>query len=222
MSTAKKAAAEKAAEGVKPGMIVGLGTGTTAHYAIQAIGERVRQGLNLKAVASSLASEEEARAYRIEIVPFDNLTSLHLYIDGADEVDTEKNLIKGGGGALLREKVLAYNSKRFIVIVDESKLVIQLGKFHLPVEIVRFAQPLTATNIGKLGGRPQLRLKEGKPYLTDNGNYIVDCDFGRIENPVALNEQLHAIPGVVEVGLFANTMVSQVIVGADDGTTRIL
>lgn len=222
MSAAKQAAAKEAAKKVEPEMTVGLGTGTTAYYAIQAIGAMVRQGLNIKAVASSVASEEEARTAGIEIVPFGSFSSLDIYIDGADEVDEEKNLIKGGGGALLREKILAYNSRRFVVIVDESKLVKRLGRFPLPVEIVPFAASLTAANIGKLGGLPQLRMKEGKPFITDNGNYILDCRFERIENPAGLNERLHAIPGVVEVGLFAHTMVSEVIAGNDDGVTRTL
>ena len=201
-------------------MLAGLGTGTTAQFAIEAVSKKVKEGLEITAVASSVASEEAARKMGISVVPFAGITALDIYIDGADEVDEKKNLIKGGGGALLREKILAYNSKRFIVIVDESKLVKQLGKFHLPVEIVPFAQPLTMANIGKLDGKPVLRIKEGQVFITDNGNYIFDCDFGKIENPVELNTQLHAIPGVVETGLFAAAMVSEVIVGSDDGTTK--
>lgn len=222
MNAAKRAAAEKAVEEIKAGMIVGLGTGTTAYFAIEAVGRKVKEGLAIKVVASSADSEEEARRRGIEIVPFDGIASLDIYIDGADEVDEEKNLIKGGGGALLREKILAHNSKRFLVIVDESKLVKQLGKFGLPVEIVPFAQPLTVANIRKLGGKPILRTKEGKAFITDNGNYILDCDFGPIVNPVALNNSLHSIPGVVETGLFAKAMISKVIAGNDDGKTKVV
>lgn len=213
MSDAKKAAAEKAVALVKPQMLVGLGTGSTALYAIEALGKRVQKGETINAVASSVASEQKAREAGINIVPFDNVTAIDIYIDGADEVDEQKNLIKGGGGALLREKILAHNSKQFVVIVDETKLVKQLGRFHLPVEIVPFAYSLTMANIGKLGSTPQLRMKDGKPFVTDNGNYIVDGDFGLIYDPVALNESLHSIPGVVEIGLFAATMVNTIFVG---------
>ncbi|HVF81901.1 MAG TPA: ribose-5-phosphate isomerase RpiA [Flavisolibacter sp.] len=222
MSRAKKAAAERTVEFIRAGMTVGLGTGSTAYWAIQEVGKLVRQGMKLTAVASSVASEEEARKVGIEIVSFDGLTSIDIYIDGADETDSEKNLIKGGGGALLREKILAYNSKQFIVIVDETKLVKQLGKFHLPVEVVPFASDLTLQNIAKLACTPVVRMKLGKPFITDNGNCIVDCDFGSITNVEGLTSQLHAIPGVVEAGLFPHTMVSKVFVGAEDGTVRLL
>lgn len=222
MNVAKQAAAKEAVKEVKSGMLVGLGTGTTAYFAIQEIGARVRQGLAIKAVASSVASEEEAKRQSIEVISFEGIAAIDIYIDGADEVDEEKNLIKGGGGALLREKILAYNSKRFVAIVDETKLVKRLGNFPLPVEIVQFASPLTMANIEKLGGKPTLRMKEGKPFVTDNGNWIADCAFGSIEKPVELNERLHSIPGVVEVGLFGRAMVSKVIVGHDDSSTRVL
>jgi ribose 5-phosphate isomerase A len=203
-------------------MLVGLGTGSTAYWAIRELGQRVKEGLEIKAVASSIASEEETKKNGIEIISFDSLSSIDIYIDGADEVDEQKNLVKGGGGALLREKILAYNSKRFIVIVDESKLVKELGRFHLPIEVVPFALPLTAANLRNLKGRPQLRMKDNKPFVTDNGNYILDSDFGPITDPVVLNEALRSVPGIVEVGLFAGTMVNMVIVGTAKGTTRVL
>ncbi len=222
MSEAKKAAAKKAASLVEEGMIVGLGTGSTAYWAIQEVGSRVREGLKVTAVASSIASEEEARKAGIEIISFDAITAIDLTIDGADEVDEKANLIKGGGGALLREKVLAYNSKKFIVIVDETKLVKQLGKHALPVEVIPFAEPLTFLHLSKLAAQPVLRMKEGKPFVTDNGNWIIDCSFRSIDDIISLNQLIHAIPGVVETGLFPFSMVSQVIVGADDGTTRTL
>jgi ribose 5-phosphate isomerase A len=222
MEVAKKAAAESAVEFIKPGMIVGLGTGTTAYWAIQALGRKVANGLEVKAVASSVASEEEAKKVGIQIVSFHSFSSIDIYIDGADEIDGEKNLIKGGGGALLREKILAFNSKEFIVIADESKVVKQLGKFHLPLEVVPFAQPLTMRQIAALGCKPSLRLKNNTPFITDNGNYIIDCDFTSIASVAELNIQLHLIPGVVETGLFLYTMVAKVIIGKEDGTVRLL
>ncbi len=222
MTTAKKVAAQKAVDFIQPGMIVGLGTGSTAYWAIQELGKRVQQGLEIRALASSIASEKEAGRAGIEIMSFDGITSIHIYIDGADEVDGERNLIKGGGGALLREKILAYNSKEFILIVDESKLVKQLGKFHLPVEIIPFANSLTINHIAQLNCKPKLRMKEGIPFLTDNGNRIVDCDFTSINNVAELNNQLHAIPGVMETGLFSYNMVSKIIVGNEYGTVRML
>jgi ribose 5-phosphate isomerase A len=222
MSIAKKVAAQKAVEAIKPGMIVGLGTGSTAYWAIQEVGELVKQGIELKAVASSIASEEEAKKVGIEIVSFDRFKSIDIYIDGADEIDERKNLIKGGGGALLREKILASNSKKFIVIVDESKLVKGLGKFHLPVEVVPFAQPLTSNRIAGLGCMPMLRIKNTQPFVTDNGNWIIDCDFKSIDSIADLNLRLHLIPGVVETGLFPHIMVSKVFVGMEDGTVRVL
>ena len=219
MSTAKKAAAQKAVSMVEPGMVVGLGTGSTAYWAIQQLGQ---QGLEIKAVASSIASEDEARKVGITIVSFESISSIDIYIDGADKVDSNRNLIKGGGGALLREKILAFNSKQFVVIVDDTKLVESLGKFHLPVEVIQFAQPLTLNQIETLGCKPSLRLKNDKPFITDNGNYIIDCDFKSIANVEKLNTQLHSIPGVVETGLFINTMVAKVIIGKEDETVQLL
>ena len=222
MNDAKKAAAQKAVRLIEQGMIIGLGTGSTAYWAIQEVGARVKQGLKVAAVASSVASEEEARKAGIEIISFDAVTSIDLTIDGADEVDEKANLIKGGGGALLREKILAFNSKKFIVIVDENKLVKQLGEHALPVEVVPFAEPLTLLNLFKLGGSPVVRSKEGKTFVTDNGNWIIDCSFSFITDVDLLNQRLHAIPGVVETGLFPFSMVSMVVIGAEDGTTRML
>jgi ribose 5-phosphate isomerase A len=222
MSVAKQAAAKKAITLIEPGMTVGLGTGSTAGWAIQAIGKRVREGLKIKAVASSIASETEATKAGIEIISFENLSSIDIYIDGADEVDEQKNLIKGGGGALLREKILAYNSKEFIVIIDETKLVHRLGSFHLPVEIVPFASQLTIKNIAKLNCITALRMKDNRPFTTDNENWIVDCAFNTIAHVEDLNRQLHLIPGVVETGLFPAAMVSKVISGSDDGSVRLL
>ena len=217
----KKLVADKAVEYVQDGMTVGLGTGSTAYCVIEKLGEKVAAGLNIKAVASSKTSEEQARGLNIPIIPFSEVAQIDLNIDGADEVDELHNLIKGGGGALLREKIIAYHSKKFIVVVDESKLVERLGSFPLPVEIISFALELTIRQIEELGCNPVIRKKEGKQFTTDNGNLIVDCHFNRIEFPLTLNNQLHHIPGVVETGLFLNTMVETVLVGYSNGAVLV-
>lgn len=221
-SNAKKLAADKAVEFVQSGMIVGLGTGSTSFHAIHRIAERIRrEGLTIQAVSSSKSSEELAVQLGIPLIPFSEIDAIDLTIDGADEVDGEFNLIKGGGGALLREKILASNSRKFIVIVDESKVVNRLGKFPLPVEIVPFAAELTIKKLAKLGCKPTVRSADNKPFLTDNGNWIVECHFGEIADPDALGQQLNAIAGVVEHGLFI-TMTDTVVVGHSDGTTKFL
>lgn len=219
---AKRIAAEKAVEHLKDGMVVGLGTGSTASWAIRKIGENVKLGLNINAVASSLQSENLARSLSIPIHPLSTLLTIDLTIDGADEVDPAKNLIKGGGGALLREKILAYNSKEFIVIVDESKLVQKLGKFPLPVEITPFARELTLKQLQALGCKPVLRKSNGENFFTDNGNLIADCNFYPIEDPAALDIKLKMIPGVVETGLFLNTKVTSILAGYHTGEVKAL
>lgn len=219
---AKQAAAHKAVEAIQNGMTVGLGTGTTAYFAIAKLGALVRNGLQLKAVASSLATEDLARKAGITIVDFAAATRIDLYIDGADEVDANFNLIKGGGGALVREKILAFNSDAFDVIVDASKRVQTLGAFPLPVEVVPFAVNLTIGHLKKLGGNAVLRQKEGTNVVSDNGNFIVDVHLGAIADPVALNSEINSIPGVVESGLFGGAMVRRVIVGYADGTVNVL
>ena len=217
---AKRIAAEKAVEQVKPGMIVGLGSGSTAEWAIRKIGELVKEGLNIQAVASSVKTEKLAKEMGIPIIDFKNIDRIDLSIDGADEVDDNGHLIKGGGGALLREKMLAYNSKRFIVIIDESKRVKTLGKFDLPVEIIPFAADITMKRLKETGSRPVLRYSNHKIFITDNGNYIADCNFYPIKDPEALNIQLHQIPGVVETGIFISSMVHHIYVGYENGTVK--
>lgn len=218
---AKKIAAERAVEEIRDGMTVGLGTGSTAYWAIEKIGEKVRRGLQIQAVATSAKSEGQARKLHIPIVPFSDINYIDITIDGADEVDENKNLIKGGGGALLREKIIASNSKQLYIVVDESKLVQHLGRFRLPVEIVPFAHELTLKKIQALGEQPIIRNISGKDFITDNGNLIADCNFYPIYDPSALNLQLHLIPGVVETGLFLHTMVHSVIIGYKDGQVVI-
>lgn len=217
----KKWAAERAVELIENGMTIGLGTGSTAYYAINRIAERVREGLQIQAVASSKSSEDLAVQWGIPIVPFSSIDTIHLTIDGADEVDDRFNLIKGGGGALLREKILAANSQTFIVIVDESKMVGTLGQFPLPVEIVPFASELTMNKLKALNFNPIIRKKDHADYITDNGNLIADCYLERIVNPEEAGSLLKSIPGVVEHGLFIQ-MASTVIVGNVDGTIRVL
>jgi len=218
----KKIAAEKAIGLVRDGMLLGLGTGSTAHWAIVGIADRIKkEKLNIKAVATSLQSEKLARDSGIALVPFDKGISIDLTIDGADEVNRDLDLIKGGGGALLREKIVAFNSRRLVIIVDESKLVAVLGRFPLPVEIAIFGWEITCEHLASLGCRPMLRTRNENPFLTDNGHYIADCNFEVIGNPGELNQQIREIPGVMETGLFVG-MASQVIVGHEDGHTETI
>jgi ribose 5-phosphate isomerase A len=218
---AKKAAAHKAVEFVDNGFVVGLGSGSTSEWAIRRLAVRIQDGLRIKAVASSKASEQLAIELGIPIVPFSEINEIDVTIDGADEVDHDFNLIKGGGGALLREKLLAYNSKKMIVIVDESKLVNKLGKFPLPIEIVPFASELTLRHLEALRCKAVIRMANNEPYITDNGNYIADCWFHVIADPKDLHAQMKSIPGVVETGLFIR-MTDTVIIGNDEGSTRFL
>jgi ribose 5-phosphate isomerase A len=219
---AKQAAAYKAMEAVQSGMTVGLGSGSTAYFAIEKLGTMVRNGLQANAVGSSVATEQLAREAGIPIVNFSVGMEIHLYVDGADEVDGNFNLIKGGGGSLVREKIVAFNSKSFTVIVDASKRVETLGRFPLPVEVVPFAATLTQQHLQTLGGRAVLRQRDGTTFVSDNGNVIVDVQFNRIEDPVALNAAINVIPGVVESGLFVGTMVRRVLVGHEGGQVDVL
>ncbi|MRN52417.1 ribose-5-phosphate isomerase RpiA [Paenibacillus monticola] len=217
----KQLAAEKAVEYVLDGMKVGLGTGSTAYWAIRKLGERVREGLKITAVATSRASEEQARELGIPLVAFGDIDHLDLTIDGADELDKELQLIKGGGGALLREKIVASNSSRMIVVADESKAVGTLGKFPLPVEIVPFAWEWTVAEIAKLGCKPELRRNGEELYKTDNGNYIADSHFEAIESAPKLALDLQSIPGVVEHGLFIG-IADIAIIGKNDGSIETI
>jgi len=202
-------------------MTVGLGTGSTAYWAIEMIGEKVKKNeLQIKAVATSKRSEEQARSLNIPIVSFAQIDQIDITIDGADETDEQLNLIKGGGGALLREKIVASNSKELIIIVDESKLVKHLGKFPLPVETVVFGWEKVFQKLKALGCVPKLRMENDHPYITDNSNYIIDCAFGEIINPAALHEKLNAMVGVVENGLFIN-LAYKVIAGFENGKVKI-
>ena len=214
---AKQKAGEKAAEFVKDGMTVGLGTGSTAYWTINKLGEMVKEGLRIRGIPTSLRSEEQARELGIPLVTFADVEELDIAIDGADEINPSLDLTKGGGGALLREKLVAAAARRFIVVADASKKVEALGAFPLPVEVVTFAWETTARRVAAQGCEPKLRRAAGgEPYVTDNGNYILDCNCGKISDPPALHQALKLLPGVVETGLFINFADLCVIASEDD------
>ena len=208
----KRLAAESAVAQVLDGMVVGLGTGSTAEFVLQALAARIREGLRITGVPTSERAAARARELGISLA-LDVATDIA--IDGADEVDPQLNLIKGRGGALLREKIVAQSSARFIIVVDESKLVARLGVGLLPIEVIQFGWQATARRILSLGGKSQRR-----DLITDNGNFILDCAFGPIESAESLASELDRITGVVEHGLFIR-LAAQVHVGQPSGV-RIL
>jgi ribose 5-phosphate isomerase A len=215
---AKLLVAKRAVEFVEGGMAVGLGTGSTATLFIRELGKRIQQGLKIRCVASSDASHQLGLSLGMDVTTLDELPELDVYIDGADEVGPELTLIKGGGGALLREKIVASAAKRFIVVVDSTKVVEHLGKFPLPVEVVKMALPVVEPKLMGLGLHPKLRQAKsgGGPYLTDEGNFILDCACGEIDDPEVLAAEIRGIVGVVEHGLFLG-MASLVLVAGEDG-----
>jgi len=219
----KQLAAEKAVdEFVKDGMIVGLGTGSTAYYAIKRVGELVKNGYKLKCVATSVQTENIAKECKINVVDLDEVDHIDVTIDGADEVDPQMQLIKGLGGALLREKIVASSSLTEVIVVDDSKLVERLGtKCPLPVEVLMFGHNKTKIALERQGCAAVLRMKEGKPFITDGGNYIYDCKFDGIDNPFFLETRLNVIPGVIDNGLFLNT-ANAVVISSSDGTVRMM
>jgi ribose 5-phosphate isomerase A len=208
----KQAAAARSMAYVEAGQIVGLGTGSTAAHAIRMLGQRVREGLTIQGVATSERTRELAEAEGIPLLPLEQVTRVDVTIDGADEVDPQLRLIKGGGGALLHEKIVASASDRLIVIADSGKLVGRLGRFPLPVEVVPRAWRLLAGKLAALGCTPTLRQRTDEVYVTEEGNYLLDCAFGAIEDPPRLASALNAMPGVVEHGLFID-MADVVIIG---------
>jgi len=212
----KEAACRAAAKLVRDGEIVGLGTGSTAHFAVVALGERVKAGLKIIGIPTSVQTGELARAVGIPLTTLDEHPEIDITIDGADEIDPQLRLIKGGGGALLREKVIAAASKKMVVVVDSSKVVPVLGKFPLPIEVISFARTVVEKKIVSLGGSPKLRAKpDGSPFITDNGNQILDCSFGKIDDPAALALILSNTPGIVEHGLFIG-LAKLALVGRGD------
>ena len=214
----KKAAAEKAVEQVESGMVLGLGTGSTAAFVIARVGELVAQGTKVVAIPTSERTAQMSRELGIPLGTLAEYPRIDLAIDGADEVERGNlNLIKGLGGALLREKIVAAASRRFVVVVDSEKLVDHLGHHTgVPVEVAQFGWQATAVALEKIGARPQLRLREDHAFVTDGGNYILDCRFDKIEDSAELERLLNMTVGVVDNGLFVGR-TSQVIVASDTG-----
>jgi len=212
----KQRSAEAACEYVKDGMIVGLGTGSTAEFAVKKIGELVRNGLSIRGIATSDSTKILAESEGIPLIDFSETMFIDLTIDGADEIDANLNMIKGGGAALLREKIVASASREEIIIVSVSKLVQQLGAFPLPVEVIPFGWQVVFNQLESLQGNPELRLKQGQPSVTDQGNFIVDCHFRKIENPEQLEQHLNMIPGVVENGLFINLCTRMIMADGEN------
>ncbi len=219
---AKEAAGKAAADLIEEGMLIGLGTGSTAAYFIARLGERCRSGLKIQAVATSQASHELATALGIPMADLDRVTTLDLTVDGADEIDAQKRMIKGGGGALLREKIVANMSHEMLVVIDESKKVQSLGAACLPVEIVPFAHQATIYKIEQMGFSGVIRTtKNSQRLLTDNHHYIYDIRLPHpCHYPEKIAEQLRSIPGVVETGFFLH-LAGRVIQGFGDGRIEI-
>lgn len=215
----KQLVGEKAVEYIKEGMIVGLGTGSTAYWAILKIGELVKNGLKIQGVPTSKSTEKLALELNIPLLDISKVTKIDVTIDGADEFDLHKNLIKGGGGALLREKIIASVTDFYVIIADAAKGSEILGDYAVPVEVTPFALAISVAQLKNLGCEPSLRLADGQPFITDNQNLIVDCKFNRILHPEELAAQMNAIPGVVENGLFVN-MANVVI--TEDGKGNIV
>ncbi len=213
MEELKKVAAHRAVNHVKDGMVVGLGTGSTAKYAIEEIGEMVRAGMEITGIPTSIESEKLAIKEGIPLVTLDE-HEIDVTIDGADQVDGNLNLIKGGGGALLREKMVAICSNKEVIVADESKIVNDFS-FPLPIEVVKFGWKSVVRRLEAMGFEPRRR-----DFVTDNGNYILDCRYENIENAEEMERALNGIPGVVENGLFVG-LTTMVIVGTKDGVRTI-
>jgi len=216
----KELAGAKVSDFVKDGMVLGLGTGSTFYYAIKKIGEMVRKGLKITAVSTSSSTDRLAESYNIPLLSIDDVDEINLTIDGADEVDPNFNGIKGGGGALLFEKVVAKSSKKNLWVVNADKMVDKLGAFPLPIEVVPFALGNVFKKLEKRGYNPKIRMKDGERFFTDSGNYIIDVNLGIIEDPYKMEIDLNMIPGVVENGLFLD-VVDIVVVGKGDGVEII-
>jgi ribose 5-phosphate isomerase A len=218
----KKLVGTKAADMVKTGMVVGLGTGSTAKYAIMRLGERIRkEKLKIIGISTSKASSDLAKKEGIPLSTLEEHQVIDLTIDGADEVDPNLDLIKGLGGALLWEKVIASCTLKEVIIIDDSKLVDTLGtKAPLPVEVLSFAWKKVQKTLIKFKCKPVLRMRDGKPFITDSGNYIIDCKFTEIKDPFTLEHEINNIPGVVENGLFLG-LAEVILVGSSSGVEEI-
>jgi ribose 5-phosphate isomerase A len=217
----KRAAGEAAVALVTDGMRLGLGTGSTVYWTLRALAERVGAGLHVVGAATSRETERLAHELGIPLAAIDDIGPLDLGIDGADEVSPALDLIKGGGGALLREKLVALQCRTRIIVVDSTKLVRRLGARPVPVEVVAFGWRATAARLAAEGGRPRLRTTaDGQPFVTDEGHHILDCAFPPIDEPEALARTLKALPGVVESGLFVG-LADVVLVGSADGVEAL-
>ncbi|WP_175625529.1 MULTISPECIES: ribose-5-phosphate isomerase RpiA [Oxalobacteraceae] len=215
----KQAVARAAIDYVVAGEIIGVGTGSTANFFIDELG-KIKDRIK-GAVASSEATAERLRSHGITVFDLNDIDTMSVYIDGADEITAQGAMIKGGGAALTREKIVASVAKQFVCIADGSKLVEKLGAFPLPVEVIPMAQAVVARKLAALGGEPRLRVKDGKPVVTDNGCYIVDVLGLQIEDPAALEAQINDIVGVVTVGLFARRGANIGLLGTADGVKRL-
>jgi ribose 5-phosphate isomerase A len=215
MISEKQRSAEAAVEYVKDGMIVGLGTGSTTEFAVKKLGEKVRDGLAIRGIPTSDITKKQAEEEGIPLIDFSETIYIDLTIDGADEIDADLNMIKGGGAALLREKIVASASREVIIIVSSEKFVHQLGSFPLPVEVIPFGWQVIFKQLETLGGSPNLRLKQGQALRTDQGNYIIDCQFSQIIDAVQLEQLLNMIPGVVENGLFTGLCSRMIMADGD-------
>ena len=216
----KKIAGEKAAEYIKDGMVVGLGTGSTARYMVDKVGEMVKNGLKIQGVPTSKATEEQARSLGIPLLDINDVDHIDLDIDGVDEIDGDFNATKGGGGALFREKVVASLAKEVIWIMDESKLVDKLGAFPLPIEILPYGYQIVFKKMEEYGFNPKMRMKDGELFVTDNGNYIVDLHLGVPADIEDVKAKVNGIVGVLETGHFLK-MCKRIIVGTDEGVKVI-
>lgn len=213
----KQLVGEKAAEYVKDGMVVGLGTGSTAYYMVEALGKRVKEGLTITGVTTSTRTKEQAEKLGIPLKTIDEVESVDLTIDGADEIDSKYQGVKGGGGALLFEKIVADYSKKVIWIVDESKMVETLGAFPLPIEVMPYGSQQLVRIFEEKGFQPTMRKNDvGGNYLTDGGHYIIDLHMTKIEDPHSLATWLDGLTGVMEHGLFLDR-VNTIILGRNTG-----
>jgi len=218
----KKLVAEKAVDLVQDGMVLGIGSGSTVAYFIAAIAKKFREGLVCTSVTTSSQTKLLAGKEGIKLTELNDVSFIDLTIDGADETDHQLQLIKGGGGYLLQEKMVAASSRELVVIADNKKYQPFLGEFPLPVEVIPYGWKQVRSKIeNSFGIEAKLREKEGNPFTTDHGHYILDCCFQKIEDPAGLNARLHLIPGIVETGLFVD-MCNKAIIGFPDGSTQII
>jgi len=221
MDREKESAARASLRYVGEGAVVGLGTGSTAAFMVRLLAERVRDGLKIVGIPTSKRTGELATSLGIALTTLNEHPEIDVTIDGADEFDSQLRLIKGGGGALLREKIVASASRKLVIIADSSKQAPKLGKFPLPVEVIPFAEKLIAKKVAAMGAQVKLReYAAGNPFVTDEGHHILDCEFGEIDDPEKIGAELSFMPGIVEHGLFLN-MASVVVVGRKDGVVEL-